>query len=71
MVIGSSESMFELPNGQKYCLLDQATMYPLVLCAARCESGKLTPSCTHQVEYDLQSPTNAFSTSSGVLNDRN
>ena len=67
-----SESVFELPNGRKYCLLDQTSMmYPLVLCATRCESGELSSRCTHKVEYDLHSPTNAFSTLSGVLNDRN
>ena len=63
--------MLELPNGQKYCLLDQASMFPIALCASRCKSGLLTSSCTHQVEYNLQSPTNAFSASTGVLNDRN
>ena len=46
-------------------------MYPIVLCATRCESGELTSSCTHKVEYNLHSPTNALSISSGVLNDRN
>lgn len=67
-----SESVFELSNGRKYCLLDQASMmYPIVLCATRCESGELTSSCTHKVEYNLHSPTNALSISSGVLNDRN